>query len=134
MENEALRRFNDIIKNANHDGNGVNIGDINKAYLRHCDIQVIRKALTENAERIKELEKRLGEDEWQDISSAPKTSKAIMVYCADRQNIYIVSWGKHGGFTGIQGWKIFGSNWDLSYEEPTHWKPLPSPPREQDDD
>lgn len=69
-------------------------------------------------------------DKWQPIETAPKTSKSIMVYCADRKNTYIVNWGKCNGFLGKDCWKIFGGSSDLSYEEPTHWQPLPEPPKE----
>lgn len=42
---EALGRFDKMIRDGDHDANGVNIGNINPAYLRRCDIQTIRAAL-----------------------------------------------------------------------------------------
>ena len=42
---EALRRFDLIVQHADHDANGINIGNICPAYLRHIDIQAIRAAL-----------------------------------------------------------------------------------------
>jgi hypothetical protein len=62
--------------------------------------------------------------EWQPIESAPKTSRAIMVHCAEYKNTYIVTWGDVGNLTW---WRIFGYGGALT-ETPTHWKPLPAPP------
>lgn len=69
-------------------------------------------------------------DEWQSIETAPQTSKSIMVYCSERQNTYIVTWGQCGGFLGKYCWKIFSGNCDL-LEIPTHWMPIPKPPTEE---
>ena len=48
---EALRRFDKIIQTSIHDANGVKVGSINTAYLRHGDIKTIRKTLTAAKER-----------------------------------------------------------------------------------
>ena len=79
---------------------------------------------------IKALADEVRGKEWRDIATAPKTSKSILVHCSDRQNTYCVSWGKKNGFLGGEGWRMFGGNNDLDYEEPTHWQPLPQPPKE----
>lgn len=76
--------------------------------------------------RVKQL---VEQTEWRDMSSAPKETKAILVYCADRMNVYVVSWGKRNGFIGGMGWKHFGGDGDLSYEKATHWMPLPQLPK-----
>lgn len=64
---------------------------------------------------------------WQPIETAPKTSKAILVYCAERKNIYTANYGKVGGFLQADGWRHFGNGGDMT-EAPTHWQPLPPPP------
>lgn len=97
------------------------------AYVRECNRHpagwefAIRAAL-----QAAEQERQ----EWRPIETAPKTSKAILVYCSERMNTYVVSWGQLGGFLGNKGWRHFGGNSDLSYEEPTYWMPLPNPPKE----
>jgi len=68
--------------------------------------------------------------EWLPIETAPKTSKAILVYCADRKNVYTASWGKVGGFLQADGWRHFGGG-DM-VETPTHWRPLPAAPAAQE--
>ena len=47
---EAKRRLNLIVQNGDHTANGVNIGNVRPAFLRHCDIAEIRTALTQAAE------------------------------------------------------------------------------------
>lgn len=59
---------------------------------------------------------------WQPIETAPKSRKAIMVYCAERKNIYVVT----GSEIDSRGWKIFGGS--FLTESPTHWMPMPTPP------
>jgi len=67
--------------------------------------------------------------EWQPIEAAPKTTKSIMVWCADLRNTYIVSWG-HLDEGGNEGWKHFGGGSNRLRETPTHWMPLPPPPKD----
>lgn len=63
--------------------------------------------------------------EWRDIASAPKTTRAILVHCPERQNTYAVSWDD------LQGcWAYFGGSHRELMEEPTKWMPLPLPPVE----
>lgn len=57
--------------------------------------------------------------EWRDISSAPRESKYILVWCPENRNHWIVNW--------MNGrWQTDGVR--ALYETPTHWMPLPSPP------
>lgn len=58
---------------------------------------------------------------WEPIETAKKDRTSRLVWCPDRQNIYCVSWE--------DGWMIFGSIGKLT-EKPTHWMPLPKPPKE----
>lgn len=71
--------------------------------------------------------------QWQPIETAPKSDGAILVYCADRRNVYTAIWGQCGGVLGKDCWKHFGGNSDL-WEEPTHWMHIPpNPPQENND-
>jgi hypothetical protein len=63
---------------------------------------------------------------WQDISSAPKERRAILVWCADRKNTYVVTWGQIEDERW--GWMHFCSGHPALSEEPTYWMPLPPPP------
>ena len=67
--------------------------------------------------------------QWQLIETAPKTLKVILVYCADRQNIYTAYY--RGKFVQTPGWRHFGGNIapQMMAEEPTHWMPLPAGPK-----
>ena len=74
-------------------------------------------ALAEAA--IQELQAQL-QSQWQPIETVPRDSRARLVWCPDRQNIYAVS------YQGRRGWLIFGGG--VLTQEPTHWMPLPPPP------
>lgn len=58
---------------------------------------------------------------WQSIETAPRDSKARLVWCPDRQNTYAATRYK-------DKWCIFGGG--VLHEVPTHWMPLPTPPIE----
>ena len=58
--------------------------------------------------------------EWQPIETAVKNSKARLVWCAEHQNTYIVTWLEG------HGWLIFGGR--LLTEDPSYWSELPKPP------
>ena len=76
---------------------------------------------------------------WQDISTAPLTSKARLVWCPAYRNMYIVSWivplddraqpDPDNGF-----WSHFGGGGRPLNEVPTHWMPLPADPDTTTDD
>jgi hypothetical protein len=59
---------------------------------------------------------------WRDIATAPQTSSAILVWCAERRNTFTVSYSFYDA-----RWIHFGGRGFLD-EIPTHWMPLPSPP------
>ena len=59
--------------------------------------------------------------EWKPIETAPRTSKAILVWCPERKNIYIVCW--------FDEWQHFCGTGRTLNETPTHWMPLPEPPK-----
>lgn len=71
--------------------------------------------------------------DWQDIETAPKASRGILVWCPAWRNIYIVSWvvpldeaARRNPDAGF--WSHFGGSGLPLREQPTHWAPLPSPP------
>lgn len=67
---------------------------------------------------------------WQPIETAPKDSKAILVWCPENLCCYAVSCG---GVTDkyLGHWVIFGGAFSRLCHEPTHWMPLPSPPTQE---
>jgi hypothetical protein len=61
--------------------------------------------------------------EWQPIKSAPKDRSAILLY--EDENTGLGTFV--GYFTGVQWLPLTGSSlWEAA---PTHWMPLPAPPR-----
>ncbi len=68
-------------------------------------------------------------DEWMDIASAPKRGESFLVWCAERQNCYVV-W-RSDKESGCELFFHFGGGPQLALTEtPTHWMPLPLPPKE----
>ena len=64
--------------------------------------------------------------QWQPIETAPKTSKAILVHCAERKNTYTATWVRDEEFPWSGKWKHFAGG--FLTEAPSHWMPLPAPP------
>lgn len=62
--------------------------------------------------------------DWQPIETAPKDSKARLVYCPENKCIFCVSFDARDG-----QWIYFGGGGTL-FHEPTLWQPLPPPPSE----
>lgn len=68
------------------------------------------------------------DDGWQDISTAPKDGTRLWLYfperhADDRQAI--------GWYEVAVDWEGFIDHADSSFvdDQPTHWRPLPAPPR-----
>ena len=59
---------------------------------------------------------------WQPIDTAPKDGVAVLLWCPERKNTHKCYW-RDGA------WQ---RNNDTLIEEPTHWMPLPDPPKEAD--
>lgn len=72
-------------------------------------------------------------EEWLDISSAPRDGSPILSCVAGRDEAVICWWGEAEGATGIKkmGWKTLNGYYAIfgCAVEPTHWQPLPSPPK-----
>ena len=64
-------------------------------------------------------------DGWQPIESAPKSTRSILVHCAEYGNTYVVTWRED---VEESGWLHFGGCFDRLTETPTHWMPLPAAP------
>lgn len=68
------------------------------------------------------------EQEWRPIETAPKDHTWILVWCEHGQ--YVVGWNDEDGI----GWWVVDDNkhgpYMLRGSAPTHWFPLPTPPRE----
>ena len=58
---------------------------------------------------------------WRPIETAPRTSRAILVYVPENKSTFCVTWDR-------QGWQIFGGGWRSFLDAPSHWMPLPPPP------
>ena len=58
---------------------------------------------------------------WQKIETAPE---GTMILCANMKAMDARSWAY---VAWIAGGKVYGHRMDM----PTHWKPLPTPPKEQ---
>lgn len=90
----------------------------------------------------------VGPDMWQPIETAPKGGGAemvtdpdwveppeILIYCANgeqvvaRWDLYYAEGGR--GYTDGVAWVAFGEQVNSAIGEPTHWRPLPSPPTER---
>ena len=72
--------------------------------------------------------------DWQPIETAPRTSKARLVWCPTYQNTYLVSWLEPLGDDlkpdPRQGyWVHFGGVGARLNDTPSHWCPLPEPPK-----
>lgn len=63
---------------------------------------------------------------WKPIETAPKTSKAILVHCAERKNTYTATWVRDEEFPWSGKWKHFSG--DFLNEAPSHWMSMPAPP------
>ena len=62
---------------------------------------------------------------WQPIESAPKSTRSILVHCAEYGNTYVVTWRED---VEESGWLHFGGCFDRLTETPTHWMPQPAAP------
>jgi hypothetical protein len=73
--------------------------------------------------------------DWQPIETAPKDGTRILLW--DTDEAVIAKWGEIS-MGGAEGWQIAVVNMvgDVNYYEaafnPTHWMPLPEPPRGYD--
>jgi hypothetical protein len=66
--------------------------------------------------------------EWQAIESAPKDETSVQVWCR------VSGWGPRAWFdpeNPRRGWGYTDSDWAGTWVGvyPTHWMPLPAPPR-----
>ena len=67
---------------------------------------------------------------WRPIAEAAKGPTSILVWCAERRNTYVVTWVDC--FDGTEGWQHFGGGGFWLTETPTHWMPIPPPPKESE--
>jgi hypothetical protein len=82
---------------------------------------------------MKPFSPNLTPEPWQPIETAPKTSKAILVYVPSNRCTFAVTWRKSDG-KNPPCWEIFGGGsraFLRSPEGPSHWMPLPSPPEQK---
>lgn len=65
-------------------------------------------------------------DEWQDIATAPRDGATVLLWCVVESG----GWAQTGYFEHNESY----AGWLDSYEgvglaDPTHWRPLPEPPK-----
>jgi hypothetical protein len=72
--------------------------------------------------------------EWKTIKSAPKDGTRILAWSPDykdkRSLTRITWWRRPEDGAGYVGWGEF----NMQYWPPTHWMPLPEPPRDFGDE
>lgn len=70
-----------------------------------------------------------GANDWRPIETAPKDWTDILTYTPPENHRLGVICGIHVGCfrTDLMVWHLSDDEWELS---PTHWRPLPSPPKE----
>ena len=62
--------------------------------------------------------------EWRPIDTAPKNGTRILV--ADSDHVSLVAWGQTAR---RNNWRRGSENGDAYWGTPTHWMPLPGPPK-----
>jgi hypothetical protein len=77
--------------------------------------------------RTAELEGAMA-DAWQPIETAPRTSKAILLWVPEVQCAFAVTWHDRKPGFWPEGWAIFGGDWRDHLQRATHWMPLPPAP------
>jgi hypothetical protein len=83
---------------------------------------------------VQELRRRAAIAPWQPIETAPKDGSWVLLWVENNRQAIVAYWsGKplwDGNFWVAQGEVC---SWDLenNFYHPTHWKPLPDPPKEQ---
>lgn len=79
--------------------------------------------------------------EWQPIETAPRDGKPVLFFCdgdvrkgyCEDQHFFIINNGDYtdGGYG--QDYRCDPKNkYEWSYGMPTHWMPLPNPPKERE--
>lgn len=118
--------------------------EIRKRTVHARDHREVERLLHDAGELIAELSAKLREREWQPIETAPKdgtkiigTADFIDSYCVAHEivnSINIPRWFQYG-YWGEGKWKlILNDEYYPEYHLPTHWKPLPTPPKKETSD
>jgi hypothetical protein len=67
---------------------------------------------------------------WQPIETAPRDGVCILVFQAGWWRAAIAFWQEENPLTWPEGWVIPGGHCgEIEYCSPTHWQPLPEPPK-----
>jgi hypothetical protein len=67
------------------------------------------------------ITKKLDKIKWKHIHTAPKDGTFILVWFEEAQHHFILWWF-------ADNWRFKGSN-NIPIVDPTHWMPLPEPPK-----
>ena len=89
-----------------------------------CDValSLIREGKTRfDCKHWRQVEKKANEFKWQPIATAPKDGSYVLVYDPDVGFPYTCTW-EYGEWTEASGEQY------MTFK-PTHWMPLPEPPK-----
>lgn len=67
---------------------------------------------------------QVNDPHWQPIATAPRTSRAILVWNPENKCVFAVTWSTN---EERPGWQIFGGGY-RAFLNPSHWMPLPDAP------
>ena len=100
----------------------------------------IKQALTAAIEASEEIQELVKQNEWQPIETAPK-DKYILITggfdCGEcsktsKERTKQVEFGKYCKY--LKFWVTGGSDVCYGQKDPTHWRHIPQPPKEQNND
>lgn len=74
--------------------------------------------------RVRKLEAELAKCQWQGIESAPKDGTSFLGYEAIDETIYVAFYDAN-----FKGFYLIGDGYNDYKGYPTHWMPLPEPPK-----
>jgi hypothetical protein len=100
------------------------IGDAMKDYDKNAE-EI--DELTYLRRRVAVLEAQI---EWQPIETAPKDGSQIDVFVLHRGRVCNVRWSLNGCWSEYALDDFDGTSWQKLDGLPTHWMPLPKPPKE----
>ena len=74
-------------------------------------------------------------EQWQKIETAPKDGTAVLAW--DGYDMAVTQWGESSVYARADDWVVGPTQDDRNTRstfEPTHWMPLPAPPRSPSDE
>lgn len=107
------------------------------SYLVYKDVKIMLNTMEENIPNnifgtVYNLYKKVQHMKWQPIETAPKDGTVVLIYHCDKfhscfNKILMAHYSKESTFKDM--WELYRSSGTEKYHEPTHWMPLPEPPK-----